>query len=1528
MSGKAGKKKPEKFRERIEFKFVFHATRVPHSGWEKLYVSLESIETGKTTAKTAKSVAQSGACRWPDAIIESTRLVHETRTNSYEAKLYKFVLGMSPTRVLGEITLNLADYVSVTSAASYAFPLKSCSTGTVLHIKLQCLTSADSPSTNSGEVEQPKEVTAELNDQLSEDEDDSSVSSSTNLPPPTPSRDKVLSRYNSDSSDVSTPVANGSGKNFYNSPEVPSPASTANTGSFNSRLERTGRLRASTESIKSLATPLKPAARTSLPSATVARLSGDNKAPGNVDEGVSKLEEELEKLKQQLLDQESRASAREEEFTVLTGERDGLREEVSSLKRQLDESIATREEKSSALDSLQEDMQRFRVEKQGLDEQQASLKLELEDCKHIIKELQQVLAYEKESKENLDTRLEKIQEEKEKLSSTVRELEETLADERKKMEDMSVKNIELQNSLVDQEQTMGEVERVLSQKVQDREEELNSLQQKLASLEAIQAASNLIDPNELAGLKKEVEELELDIKELTDENMDLIFKLNIANKELSRFSGESDYLGMTDMEERLEKFRREHQNTNDKLAQLESLCKEFKSAKADLEARLKSSLEEIQALKSDLKASRAMHAMDREAFSGRELRLKERADEMHEKYSMTFGLVADLQTELETVKKENSENRKRKDEVEAALNSLEVAKTDLAYRLADLESENLKSRSLARKYESDLGEKTQLLRSKAAKVSDMESKIVMLEASNSELESRIQELQSREILSTSRIVDLELQLSSTKRELEAVELKKQELETRVDGLELERFELGRMLHTGQDDNKFLKEKLDGILGELAESNALLEVELSARSTLEKRVAEFGSAKASLEKHLSHLEDENWQLTERIAGLEAQLNFVTEERETYRMQSFASENRVKELEKERSKLQESQEQTNKEYEFKVHGFEVELAQALEERDSQVHARKGLENQLEEMRELKEAREGEVREMEEKLATARKSYEECVVARKSAEGKVVEVEAELGRLNEELRKMAKSKAEAEEKSRRIDERAQLDRSVAVERLQAELQRLTDQMDATCDEKEHLASQALIEASELRAEKLEWEDARTELEERLEVAEAQADSLNREHEETVREVLSTSRKREMEVTSELEKSAARIAQLEASARTLAAEKAALESQIQKLERENSELRAKYIEISDQLEQHREAVAGLQSAKSELETSLHTLSQEKISLLDEKSSLDAKVSELSETVSEMEQLRQSKAAVDDRVSRLQAEQSASRALEVEQRCESIKLRRQNSEMKQKMTEQDAEREELRRRVECLEADVKKRRGGGDENGKIAPGSNGVLARSLSKCNVKVGTREGQELILLRDKIKSLEVELKLKAAESESLKREVAARQKEVNSNSIKKTDEQQQQQQKDEEANFPSSQELLQKELQRMQQVNAQLQEKLTRFKESSKWGSTLERVASLETELAEALESNTMYKEQLRSAFATQQNVHAAALQNLGDVDHVVSSLLGYKRKSSDLETELGEMRERYLSMSLRFAQVEAEREELVMTIRSLRNAAKK
>jgi FtsZ-binding cell division protein ZapB len=60
-----------------------------------------------------------------------------------------------------------------------------------------------------------------------------------------------------------------------------------------------------------------------------------------------------------------------------------------------------------------------------------------------------------------------------------------------------------------------------------------------------------------------------------------------------------------------------------------------------------------------------------------------------------------------------------------------------------------------------------------------------------------------------------------------------------------------------------------------------------------------------------------------------------------------------------------------------------------------------------------------------------------------------------------------------------------------------------------------------------------------------------------------------------------------------------------------------------------------------------------------------------------------------------------------------------------------------------------------------------------------------------------------------------------------------------------------------------------------------------------------------------------------------MDHNANEELGelesLKERNKSMENELKEMQERYSEMSLKFAQVEGERQQLMMTLRNLKNA---
>ncbi|XVE55438.1 hypothetical protein DITRI_Ditri03aG0158600 [Diplodiscus trichospermus] len=148
--------KIEKTKIKVVFRLQFHATHIPQSGWDKLYISFIPADSGKATAKTTKANVRNGTCKWADPIYETTRLLQDINTKQFDEKLYKLILAMGSSRssLLGEATINLADYADASKPSVVPLPLHGCDSGAILHVTVQLLTS----KTGFREFEQQREL--------------------------------------------------------------------------------------------------------------------------------------------------------------------------------------------------------------------------------------------------------------------------------------------------------------------------------------------------------------------------------------------------------------------------------------------------------------------------------------------------------------------------------------------------------------------------------------------------------------------------------------------------------------------------------------------------------------------------------------------------------------------------------------------------------------------------------------------------------------------------------------------------------------------------------------------------------------------------------------------------------------------------------------------------------------------------------------------------------------------------------------------------------------------------------------------------------------------------------------------------------------------------------------------------------------------------------------------------------------------------------------------------------------------------
>uniref|UniRef100_A0A452YJA6 C2 NT-type domain-containing protein n=1 Tax=Aegilops tauschii subsp. strangulata TaxID=200361 RepID=A0A452YJA6_AEGTS len=93
-------------------------------------------DVGRPTARTERAEVADGACRWPAPIFEATKL--PSAKAAAGDKIYQFLVyetGSAKAALLGEATVNMAEYAEAFKPSAVTLPLKgSPAPGALLHV--------------------------------------------------------------------------------------------------------------------------------------------------------------------------------------------------------------------------------------------------------------------------------------------------------------------------------------------------------------------------------------------------------------------------------------------------------------------------------------------------------------------------------------------------------------------------------------------------------------------------------------------------------------------------------------------------------------------------------------------------------------------------------------------------------------------------------------------------------------------------------------------------------------------------------------------------------------------------------------------------------------------------------------------------------------------------------------------------------------------------------------------------------------------------------------------------------------------------------------------------------------------------------------------------------------------------------------------------------------------------------------------------------------------------------------------------
>ncbi|XP_015951522.1 uncharacterized protein LOC107476250 [Arachis duranensis] len=1350
---------------RFEFRFShFKALQVP-KGWEKLFVSVVSVESGKAIAKSSKVLVRNGSCQWSDCFSEFVLFPGDNSSKEIDECLLKLIVAMGSSRssILGEATVNLASYVSSNAESPLSLKLSKCNHGTVLHVTVQCLT----PRTKTRDRESSE--TDSHSKAMNENKHDVAIksngsdcsyvhsvgSSSLEDLESTLSPGEVETRATSFSESVSNcsyTSAEGSTGRGNISPK-------SNDGQIQAGRHDSNSSRKSASNNDYHANNSSPSNHSAFSSLSVQECSTPSSKMTNLSnnrpEGAEDTSEEL------------RAQAKMWEMNArkLMGDLDMLRREFS--------------DQSKKLAGLEMDLSTANVDRDSLKKEVEDLKLLLEDpiLRHtalegsisqgdipdIEKALKDELKFQRESNADLSLQLKRSQEANAELVSLLQELEETL--QQRKVETDNLSSLPSRFS---------EMERSFQLSI----EENKSLTNQLEQLE--KSKKNLLI---------KVQELE---QSLEDKIHDTAHQKSPNDKTLS-------------------------------------------DVEMEYESKLSAKEEEILCLKAKLSES-----LPESNYSETVSRHIEEADLMRE-IELLKEKVQELEMDCNELTEENLELLFKLKE--AKKNPKDGGLKDRSF--ASFESEN----NLFRIFPSE-----NMLQGKHTKNISVDDNVPTkeVEALKLDPEVRISDLNMEVINKTSEIANLEATLSSKEKEIGVLQKHLTELEGKVNDLERENFQLQEQMEIftkeSDTDSKFLYH----LQNDSATLNKNIESHVSASETLTRKSLEL-EGKHKLELHISEIEQENEQLLRQISVLEAHLGDLTNEKESYLSELESSKSQAARLREEMLKMK----------------SEMDYSKEDSKQREQYCSLLGVRLQESERRFADIC--GKVVILEKKFS----SIQEDIASKEK------HLALELDGFIDENRKHM-------EQGQSLLNQMQTEKMVEIQSLEKEIENLSMKLAATYDEKELIASKALLEVSTLRTDKAKLESAFEEVQSKLSLSKTEVNGMHTEYEQKLKdlttELLDLKMEKQMlmneheKLLKVVEDSKSRELKLKSTINALELKLTVTQYERQKFMDESGNLKLQLQQTSqfeNEIVALRNELNSANSEKKRLETSLSLASEVCKDLEAEKASFEIKISTLEKVVSELEDCKRTRSSLEERLMQLESDLKVREETRCVQESELSQVKRINRQHQQTLQLLEQEKVELQKKVQAIEEELKllkeqKRNQASKLNRKVLPVHEDMKTAKNSAVKNTTPYRS------TRKKPSTLK-------NERENMKDQLDLRYSSKNQSEVE------------------------------VETEHGILDESIDAVEIDP-----VSTIQSLDSSLAEATETNNIHEDQL-----TRSQGHAnGSIKSMGEGELVTKEK--FERTKSMLEAELSDIQERYFHMSLKYAEVEAEREELVMKLKEVRN----
>ncbi|XP_020522108.1 golgin subfamily A member 4 isoform X2 [Amborella trichopoda] len=1520
----------EKLGERVDFKFSqLQALQVPR-GWDKLFVSIISVETGKAVAKSNKSVVRNGNCQWTEVLSETIWVSQDDTSRVLEERPFRLVVATGSARsgILGEVNINLTDYMTSKVSAPELFPLKKCNYGTLLQVKIQCPTQRPTyrgKHGNTASIDEEDQISDyEDADSKSEGSDNyvgSNRSSFNHLGGVSQHGDlktldmsssasgshhssdggegslsglNLFSRNNSNGDMISASASknaitrrqdstgsqNGSmnqanyGEDIYNSTALYNTLTRRqdSTGSQNGSMNHANYGETQHNSSASINTLARRKDSTGSQNGSLNRANyGEDLYNSNSSSFNSKGMGSMSRLQNKIEDfpghssprvhvssslknsDSSKGSLEAPELTV-----EELRSQAMMWERnahKLEFELESQRKALSDQSRLNTDMDMDNVD---LRAERDSLKLEIEQIKSrvqestekqkvsdgaTLKELKEEINFQKRSNSDLSSQLMKTQESNIELVSILQELEETV--EKQKLE---IETLSAQRNVLPGPENCGLSH--LSVKVSEESSE------KLA---------------EIVEIEREKKRLEVQLQELEDSKE----RLQSVVESLE-----------TKLEEMDQEIQQERKLKNQTVMDVEEKWALKMSALEDEIVKLQTQVSNLLSIHPSSKISGELG---------------------HDK--------SDLFNEIESL-------RRKVQELEKDCSELTDENLDLIVKLNEAKKDAMKPVDNNETLREVFYESDSLSTSVPNKGS--ESEVGILKSYIFHLEQQLEKGHNNGSGVVDLVVNIQNEDSKSKCQL------KEELEDLVLNLRKENEGLKESYENALRDNSITSKCLDDVRHDLRVLTSSLESHVSVRKSLEKKLLDLESEKGELEAHLSELEEENVNLSERISGLEAQVRYLTEERESGKLELQISRSRAANLQSDIERLKLEMEKQINELRQTLQDGQKEASDAQEEVQYLKREKYRLEATFEalvkdcdslqkmnvdmkmqklELHEHYAELEGRLRKKLHECSSYIPKIEYLEMGFSSMQREVASKDQSFSR---DLEAFFSASKEHNEKLMAVEslcDQMLLEKTIEVDHLRSEVERLTTVISSTDNERRITETNTLLEVSSLREDKLKLESSLEEAHEKVKWLETELSNIRHDSSSRAQELLgmlSDSKQKEEAVMADYERIKTLLDEVKSSdgnskrmANELEIMLRASENEKQKLKEESDDLTAqleRLINIRDEFVALKCTLDEMRLEKSRMEASLKFLSTGNEQMKVEKLALMEKIRDMQKAVSEGEDAKHSKIALEEKILRLECDLTAKDALsvhEAEMRNELGRMKRVNSQFLRKIQYLEEEKDGYLRRAQVLEEELKLE----DKvrNEELNTGG------SSTKDSSGLSEHDANYVYGLLERIRSLEYEMKMNADDYKKKERHLNMKIEQLQNFHHQPSMNQQ---------NFVGQ---CEREDHNPLDGCRPLPQEITK-------GDYICNGRFLETESDKFSEENKQNDVQLQNSLPED-----TTIKSLGawiESENELGEKHGDKMKS--LEMELKDLRDRYLHMSLRFAQVEVEREELVMTVKNLKS----